>query len=42
MENALWKSRIFDLEPLPLDWSEKHGIFVKARDYFPELWGKLP
>lgn len=40
-ENALWNSRIFRLEPLPKDWSAKHGILVKARDYFPSLWESL-
>jgi hypothetical protein len=37
-ENALWKSEIFHLEPLPVNWNEKHGILAKARDYFPKLW----
>jgi hypothetical protein len=41
VENALWISDIFNLEPLPPDWDEKHGLLVKARDYFPDLWGKL-
>lgn len=41
VENALWKSDIFTLEPLPADWNEKHGIVKKARDYFPELWDAL-
>lgn len=38
VESALWKSEIFHLEPLPVDWSEKHGILTKAQDYFPKLW----
>ena len=38
VEYALWKSEIFHLESLPVDWKEKHGILVKARDYFPRLW----
>ena len=38
--NALWKSEIFYLEPLPLDWEKKHGLLVKARDYFPKLWAE--
>jgi hypothetical protein len=38
VEHALWKSDIFQLEPLPMDWREKHGILAKARDYFPNLW----
>jgi hypothetical protein len=38
VEDALWKSEVFHLEPLPMDWKEKHGILAKARDYFPRLW----
>ena len=38
VENALWNSPIFRLEPLPVDWNEKHGILTKAKDYFPDLW----
>jgi hypothetical protein len=38
VKNALWRSEIFHLEPLPGNWNEKHGILTKARDYFPELW----
>jgi hypothetical protein len=41
VESALWKSDIFHLEPLPSRWNEKHGLLVKARDYFPDLWGNL-
>lgn len=41
VESALWKSGVFRLEPLPQDWSEKHGILTKVRDYFPELWESL-
>lgn len=37
-ENALWKSNIFHLEPLPDNWETKHGILAKARDYFPNIW----
>ncbi|MFZ5911488.1 MAG: hypothetical protein ACOYYU_15860 [Chloroflexota bacterium] len=39
--NALWKSDIFCLEPLPDNWNEKHGILAKARDYFPMCWKSL-
>jgi len=42
VEKALWRSDIFHLESLPVDWNEKHGLITKAKDYFPELWGKLP
>lgn len=38
VEKALWKSEIFNLEPLPKYWNEKHGILTKARDYFPVRW----
>lgn len=41
VENALWNSPIFQLEPLPDDWNEKHGILAKAKDYFPNLWETL-
>lgn len=41
VENALWKSEIFHLEPLPNDWEQKHGILAKAKDYFPKSWGKI-
>jgi hypothetical protein len=41
VKNALWKSEIFHLEPLPMDWNEKHGILAKAKDYFPSRWGTL-
>jgi hypothetical protein len=41
VENALWKSDIFLLEPLPENWNEKHGIFAKAKDYFPNRWKLL-
>jgi hypothetical protein len=41
IEHALWKSDIFQLEPLPQDWISRHGILVKAQDYFPEPWSKL-
>jgi hypothetical protein len=40
-ENALWKSEVFRLESLPDNWQEKHGVFAKARDYFPILWGNV-
>lgn len=40
-ENALWKSEIFSLEPLPKNWNEKHGILAKAKDYFPKRWKLL-
>ena len=41
VENALWKSEIFRLEPLPQNWHLKHGILVKAKDYFPNRWKLL-
>jgi hypothetical protein len=41
VENALWKSEIFSLEPLPTHWENQHGILAKARDYFPEIWETL-
>ena len=40
-ENALWKSEIFSLEPLPKNWNEKHGILAKAKDYFSKRWKLL-
>ena len=41
VENALWKSEIFTLEPLPKNWNEKHGILAKTKDYFPVRWKSL-
>ncbi|MBV6394969.1 MAG: hypothetical protein HFACDABA_00540 [Anaerolineales bacterium] len=41
VKNALWKSEIFHLEPLPVNWNEKHGILAKAKDYFPDRWNSL-
>jgi hypothetical protein len=41
VKDALWHSEVFRLEPLPENWSEKHGILAKAKDYFPRLWGTL-
>jgi hypothetical protein len=41
VENALWKSDVFCLEPLPRDWEQKHGILAKAKDYFPRSWEKI-
>jgi hypothetical protein len=41
VENSLWKSEIFHLEPLPRGWEQKHGILAKAKDYFPESWEKI-
>jgi hypothetical protein len=41
VENALWKSDIFRLEPLPANWNERHGILAKAKDYFPIRWKSL-
>lgn len=38
VDNALWKSKIFNLEALPKGWEKKHGILAKAKDYFPSLW----
>lgn len=39
--NALWQSQKFQLEPLPENWNEKHGILVKVKDYFPECWDAI-
>ena len=36
-KNALWKSDIFRLEPLPEHWNEKHGLLARAKDYFPSF-----
>lgn len=41
VNNALWKSEIFRLEPLPENWNQKHGILAKAKDYFPYVWETL-
>jgi len=41
VKNALWKSEIFQLEPLPENWYEKHGTLAKAQDYFPARWKSL-
>jgi hypothetical protein len=41
VENALWKSEVFNLEPLPKNWQAKHGILKKAKDYFPDRWNNL-
>jgi hypothetical protein len=41
IENAIWKSEIFSLEPLPPGWSAKHSVLKKARDYFPRFWEAL-
>ena len=41
VDNALWKSQIFNLETLPKGWEKKHGILAKAKDYFPKLWKTL-
>lgn len=38
VENALWKSPIFQLEPLPLN--VEHGLKQKAVAYFPNLWAE--
>jgi len=38
VENALWKSETFSLEPLPPDWFGRHSSIAKAKDYFPKLW----
>ena len=40
-ENVQWKSKIFHLEPLPIDWAKKHGILAKAKDYFSDVWESL-
>ncbi len=39
--DALWKSEIFSLEPLPQTDSDHFGIIAKARSYFPERWSSL-
>ena len=36
VENALWQSAVFQLQPLPKDL--EHGIRHKAATYFPQLW----
>lgn len=41
VKNALWKSDVFQLETLPANWHETHGILKKAKDYFPTQWGAL-
>ncbi len=41
VQNALWKSEIFQLEPLPANWNTKNGILAKAKDYFPDRWKLL-
>jgi hypothetical protein len=41
VDQAHWKSKIFHLEALPVDWNEKHGILAKVRDYFPAAWEAL-
>jgi len=38
VSNALWKSEVFRLVSLPANWEKKHGLLVKAKDYFPGLW----
>jgi len=38
VEDSLWQSDIFRLEPLPSNWEERHGLLAKAMDYFPKLW----
>lgn len=37
--NAIWKSKIFQLEPLPTNLI--HGLKQKAIAYFPDLWEAL-
>jgi len=41
VETALWQSNVFRLEPLPVNWNDKHGILTRAKDYFPKLWKSL-
>jgi len=36
--NAQWKSSIFRLQPLPPGIDLEHGVLVKAKSYFPDLW----
>lgn len=36
---ALWKSDVFRLEPLPFS-EDGYGIAQKARTFFPELWAR--
>jgi hypothetical protein len=38
VENALWQSSKFRLEPIPQEI--KTAIIAKAQTYFPALWGK--
>ena len=40
VQDAVWKSDIFGLEPLPED-AAKYGILHKAERYFPDLWKKV-
>lgn len=39
IEQAIWISDIFTLEPLPIS-DEGHGVLRKVREYYPELWRK--
>ncbi|HEX8228104.1 MAG TPA: hypothetical protein VF826_02200 [Chloroflexia bacterium] len=36
-QNAIWQSRLFELEPLPAEQSLSI-LLKKARDYFPDKW----
>jgi hypothetical protein len=40
VDNAIWVSEQFQLEPLPESEME-YGILVKARTYFPQLWKEI-
>ncbi len=39
--DAIWRSDIFTLEPLPEENSSKYGVLAKARAYFPKRWIEL-
>ena len=41
VEDALWKSEIFQLEPLLQDNAAYYGILAKAQAYFPGRWAVL-
>ena len=36
IQNAVWKSEVFRLEPLPPNTT--HGLISKAEAYYPDLW----
>lgn len=37
IEQAIWVSEVFALEPLP-ERDEEYGVLRKVREYYPELW----